>query len=154
MAIDATGPADHTMPENKTRPTGASVSEFVNGVANETRRRDAHALIAMMTRVTGVEPQMWGPSIIGFGSQHYRYESGREGDMPRIGFSPRKANLALYLLTGARSEAAQLARLGKHTTGVSCLYVNKLADVDMSVLEAMAADAWARTARPLRGSSP
>jgi hypothetical protein len=133
------------MPENKTKPTSASVSEFLSGVANDARRRDAHTLIAMMTRVSGVEPQMWGPSIIGFGIQHYRYESGREGDMPRIGFSPRKANLVLYLLTGAGSEAALLARLGKHTTGVACLYINKLADVDMTVLEAMAADAWARS---------
>ena len=88
---------------------------------------------------------MWGPSIIGFGSQHYRYESGREGDMPRIAFSPRKASLVLYVLTGARSEAALLARLGKHRTGASCLYVNRLADVDLTVLEAIAADAWART---------
>ena len=133
------------MPENKTKPTRASVSEFLRGVANDTRRRDAHAVLAMMTRVTGVEPQMWGPSIVGFGIQHYRYESGREGDMPRIGFSPRKGSLVLYLLTGAPGEAALLARLGKYTTGVSCLYVNKLADVDTTVLEAMAADAWARS---------
>jgi hypothetical protein len=133
------------MSENKTKPTGASVSEFLGGVANDTRRRDAHTLVAMMARVTGVEPQMWGPSIIGFGLQHYRYESGREGDMPRIGFSPRKTNLVLYLLTGGGREAALLARLGKHTTGVSCLYINKLADVDMTVLETMAADAWARS---------
>jgi hypothetical protein len=133
------------MPENKTRPTTASVSEFLSGVANDTRRRDAQAVLAMMMRVTGVEPQMWGPSIVGFGSQHYRYESGREGDMPRIGFSPRKASLVLYVLTGGGREASLLARLGKHTTGVSCLYVNKLADVDMTVLEAMAADAWARS---------
>ena len=133
------------MPENKTKPTGASVSEFLGGVANDTRRRDAHTLVALMARVTGVEPQMWGPSIVGFGSRHYRYESGREGDMPRIGFSPRKASLVLYVLTGAAGEAALLARLGKHTTGVSCLYINKLADVHMATLEALAADAWARS---------
>jgi hypothetical protein len=133
------------MPENKTKPSRASVSEFLRGVANDTRRGDAQTLIAMMTRVTGVEPQMWGPSIIGFGIQHYRYESGREGDMPRIAFSPRAANLVLYVLTGAPSEAALLARLGKHRTGVACLYINKLADVDMTVLETMAADAWAQS---------
>ena len=133
------------MPENKTKPTGASVNEFLGGVANDTRRRDAQTLVALMARVTGVEPQMWGPSIVGFGMQHYRYESGREGDMPRVGFSPRKANLVLYVLTGAGGEAALLARLGKHTTGVSCLYINKLADVDLTVLEALAADAWARS---------
>lgn len=131
------------MPENKTKPTVASVQAFVDGVEHETRRMDAHALIAMMRRVTGEEPQMWGPSIIGFGSRHYRYESGHEGDMPRVGFSPRKGNLALYVLTGAASEAPLLARLGKHKTGVSCLYVNKLADVDVSVLETLVADAWA-----------
>jgi hypothetical protein len=133
------------MPENKTKPSRASVSEFLRGVANDTRRGDAQTLIAMMTRVTGVEPRMWGPSIIGFGIQHYRYESGREGDMPRIAFSPRAANLVLYVLTGAPSEAALLARLGKHRTGVACLYINKLADVDMTVLETMAADAWAQS---------
>ncbi len=132
------------MTENKTQPTGASVSEFLRGVENDVRRQDAQALVAMMTRVTGVEPQMWGPSIIGFGTRHYRYESGREGDMPRIGFSPRAGNLALYLLSPGE-HAAQLARLGKHKTAVSCLYVNRLADVDMTVLEAMAADAWARS---------
>jgi hypothetical protein len=132
------------MAENKTQPTRASVSAFVSGVENDARRRDAHTLIAMMKRVSGVEPQMWGPSIIGFGIQHYRYESGREGDMPRIGFSPRKGNLVLYMLTGTGREAL-MARLGKHRTGVSCLYINKLADVHMTVLEEMAADAWRRS---------
>jgi hypothetical protein len=131
------------MPENQTRPTGADVSDFLSGVTNSTRRKDAQTLVAMMTRVSSVAPEMWGPSIVEFGSQHYRYASGREGDMPRIGFSPRKANLALYVLTGTEREAAWLARLGKHTTGVSCLYINKLADVDLSVLEALTADAWA-----------
>jgi hypothetical protein len=142
-AIELAGPADLTMPENKTKPTTASVTEFLNGVADDTRRRDAQTLVAMMAKVTGVEPRMWGPSIVGFGVRHYRYESGREGDMPRVGFSPRKANLVLYVLTGAGSEAAWLARLGKHTTGVSCLYINKLADVDLTVLAAMIAHAWA-----------
>lgn len=134
------------MAENKTRPTGASVNEFLEGVANDTRRRDAHTVLEMMKRVTGEEPQMWGPSIIGFGIQHYRYESGREGDVPRVGFSPRKANLALYVLTGTESEAGLLARLGKHKRGVSCLYINKLADVDMRVLEDLIADVWEQSA--------
>ncbi len=133
------------MTENQTRPTGASVSEFLSTVQNDVRRRDAQTVLAMMRRVTGVEPQMWGPAIIGFGSIHYRYESGREGDMPRIGFSPRKQNLALYVLCGRGSEAF-LSRLGKHKTGVSCLWVNKLADVDMGVLEEMTAATWKRTA--------
>jgi len=132
------------MTENKTVPTGASVNEFLGGVASDTRRRDAHLLVEMMARVTGTEPQMWGPSIVGFGMQHYHYESGREGDMPRVGFSPRKANLVLYVLTGAGSEARLLTRLGKHRTSISCLYINKLADVDLTVLEAMIADAWTR----------
>ncbi len=132
------------MAENKTQPTRASVRAFVDAVENDTRRQDAHTLLAMMKRVTGVEPQMWGPSIIGFGIQHYRYDSGREGDMPRIGFSPRKGNLALYILTG-RESADLMARLGKHKTAVSCLYINKLADVDMTVLEEITADVWKRT---------
>ena len=132
------------MTENKTRPTRVSVNEFLKGVENDARREDAHTLVAMMKRVSGVEPQMWGPSIVGFGTQHYRYESGREGDMLRIGFSPRKSNLALYGLTGT-GRADLLARLGKHKTAVSCLYINKLADVNMTVLEEMAADAWKRS---------
>jgi hypothetical protein len=131
------------MAENKTQLTRASVNDFLDGIENEVRREDARMLVAMMKRVTGVKPQMWGPSIIGFGIQHYKYESGREGDMPRIGFSPRKGNLALYMLTGPGREA--LARLGKHKTGVSCLYINKLSDVDMKVLEEMAADTWKRS---------
>lgn len=129
------------MTENKTLPTGANVTEFLNGVENDVRHTDAHALAAMFRRVTAVEPQMWGPSIVGFGTRHYRYETGREGDMPRLGFSPRRGNLALYMLTGTENED-RLARLGKHKTGVSCLYVNKLADVDMAVLEEMVAQAW------------
>lgn len=132
------------MTENKTQPTDASVSEFLMGLEHDARRKDAHALVEMMQRVTGVAPQMWGPSIIGFGVRHYRYESGRTGEILRIGFSPRKSKFALYMLTGAGSDEL-MARLGKHTTGASCLYINKLADVDMAVLEAMAVDAWQRS---------
>lgn len=132
------------MAENKTKPTTVSVSEFLKGVENDVRRQDAVKIIAMMKRISGLEPQMWGPSIIGFGSTHYKYESGREGDMPRIGFSPRKANLVLYLMMSDRAQD-YLARLGKHKTGASCLYINKLADVDMSVLEAMTVEAWKRS---------
>jgi hypothetical protein len=132
------------MPENKTQPTPASVSEFLNGVENDRRRSDAQTLAEMMKRVSGVEPRMWGPSIVGFGSRHYRYESGREGEMPRIGFSPRKANLALYI-PSAKGSDELLARLGKYRTGVSCLYINKLADVDPAVLEEILTDAWKRS---------
>ena len=122
------------MAENKTVKTGASVDEFMAGVENKRRREDGLVLLEMMRDVTGLEPEMWGPSIIGFGSYHYRYESGREGDMPLIGFSPRKQSLSLYIMSGFGEYEELLGRLGKHKTGASCLYINKLADVDMAVL--------------------
>lgn len=122
------------MADTKTKPTTQDVAEFLDGVENETRREDGRALLAMMQDVTGEEPRMWGPSMIGFGGYHYRYESGHEGDMFRVGFSPRKAELSVYLLPGAERYAELLARLGKHRMGKSCLYIRKLADVDMTVL--------------------
>ena len=122
------------MAENKTVKTGASVDEFMAGVENKRRREDGLVLLKMMRDVSGLEPEMWGPSIIGFGSYHYRYESGREGDMPLIGFSPRKQSLSLYIMSGFDEYDDLLGRLGKHRTGASCLYINKLADVDMGVL--------------------
>ena len=125
------------MAENKTVKTGASVDEFMAGVENKRRREDGLVLLEMMRDVTGLEPEMWGPSIIGFGSYHYRYESGREGDMPLIGFSPRKQSLSLYIMSGFGEYEELLGRLGKHKTGASCLYINKLADVDMAVLKEM-----------------
>lgn len=130
------------MSENKTVETEASVTEFLEGVENETRRRDALALLELMREVSGVEPRMWGPSIVGFGRYHYRYDSGREGDWMRIGFSPRKGNLAIYLLFPSEETQRLLDRLGKHKTGVSCLYVNKLADVDAAVLRELIAAHW------------
>ena len=136
---------DCEVAENKTRPTDADVEAFLAGVENATRRGDGFAVLELMRRVTGVEPVMWGPAIVGFGSYHYRYESGREGDAPRIGFSPRKANLVLYLFSEGREYGEFLSRLGKHKTGVACLYINKLADVDMEVLEALIAHSWAET---------
>ncbi len=123
------------MAETKTKPTAVTVDSFIDAVENPVRRADARAVLAMMERVTGESPQMWGPSIIGFGSYHYRYDSGHEGNACRLGFSPRKAELVLYVLTGEPEQDAQLARLGKHKTGKSCLYVKKLADVDMAMLE-------------------
>lgn len=123
------------MAETKTKPTAISVADFLAAVDDPVRRADGEAICAMMTRITGEEPQMWGPSIIGFGSYHYKYDSGREGTSCRLGFSPRKAEQVLYVLTGGPEQAAQLARLGKHKVGKSCLYVKKLADVDMAVLE-------------------
>ena len=122
------------MAENKTRKTGASVEEFLASVENKRRREDGLTLLEMMREITGLEAEMWGPSIIGFGDYHYKYESGREGDMCLIGFSPRKQSLSLYIMAGSERFDDLLSRLGKHRKGASCLYVNKLADVDMNVL--------------------
>lgn len=130
------------MAENKTQETDASVTDFIAGVENPTRREDALALLELMRRVTRTEPKMWGPSIVGFGKCHYKYESGREGDMPRIGFSPRQANLVLYLASKDDTLDDLLSRLGKHKTSVSCLYINRLSDVDLKVLEAMVRRSW------------
>ncbi len=130
------------MAEIKTKPTQATAADHIAAVDNPVRRADALAICAMMERITGEAPQMWGPSIVGFGSYHYKYDSGHEGTMCRLGFSPRKAQLVLYILPGFKGEAERLARLGKHKIGKSCLYINKLADVDMGELEAMARDAW------------
>ena len=122
------------MAENKTVKTGASVEEFIAGVENSRRREDGAALLEMMREITGLEPEMWGPSIIGFGDLHYKYESGREGDIFLTGFSPRKRSLSLYIASDFAEYESLLARLGKHRKSVSCLYINKLADVDMDVL--------------------
>ena len=122
------------MPQNKTLPTAASVADFLAAVPNARRREDGKILLEMMRDITGIEPQMWGPSIIGFGSYHYKYESGREGDMPMIGFSPRSRSLSLYIMDGFDDHDELLSRLGKHRKGASCLYVNKLADVDTAIL--------------------
>lgn len=123
------------MAENKTQPTDATVADFIAAVDHPTRRADAEALDAMFRRITGWAPQMWGPTIIGYGSYHYKYETGREGDFLATGFSPRKANLSIYVMPGYEDFSEELSRLGKHKMGKSCLYINKLADVDMAVLE-------------------
>ena len=125
------------MAANKTKPTKLSVAAYINKLPDETRRSDAKALVKLMQSATGEKPKMWGPSIIGFGTCHYIYESGREGDMPLAGFSPRKAATVLYGITGFSGAAVLLAKLGKHTTGKGCLYIKKLADVDHKVLEAL-----------------
>ena len=125
------------MSQNKTVPTAASVADFLAAVPNARRREDGQALLEMMRDITGIEPQMWGPSIIGFGSYHYKYESGREGDMPIIGFSPRSRSLSLYIMDGSDAYDDLLSRLGKHRKAVSCLYINKLADVDIDILREM-----------------
>lgn len=122
------------MAENKTRATGADVAAFLDAVEHPTRRADALALDALFRDVTGWQPRMWGGSIVGYGQYHYRYDSGREGDFLATGFSPRKANLSIYIMPGYTDFGAILADLGKHKIGKSCLYVNKLADIDTGVL--------------------
>jgi hypothetical protein len=125
------------MADNKTKPTKLGVAAFIDALTDPLRRSDAKALIKLMQNAAGEKPQMWGPSIIGFGSCHYKYESGREGDMPVIAFSPRKAATVLYGVTGFGEAAALLAKLGKHSTGKGCLYTKKLADVDQHILETL-----------------
>jgi len=125
------------MADNKTKPTKLSVAAFIDALTDETRRADAKALVRLMQSATGERPKMWGPSIIGFGIYHYSYESGREGDMPLAGFSPRKAATVVYGITEFSESEVLLAKLGKHTTGRGCLYIKKLADVDQNVLETL-----------------
>jgi hypothetical protein len=133
------------MAENKTKPTTTSVPVFLDACTDEPRRTDAKTLAKLMGRVTGNKPAMWGSSIIGFDSYHYTYESGREGDMPIVGFSPRKAANVLYGAIGFDGAEALLAKLGKHSTGKGCLYIKKLADVDIKVLETLLEKAVAAT---------
>lgn len=129
------------MAENKTVETDASVTDFLDAIENRTRREDGYAVLDLLREATGLEPRMWGPSIIGFGRCHYRYDSGREGDMPRIGFRPRKTSLVFYLSFNEETDRL-LARLGKHKMSISCLYINKLADVDAAVLAELIASSW------------
>jgi hypothetical protein len=128
--------------EAKTKPTDVSVDAFLDGIEHPIRRADGKALRAMMERVTGEAATMWGPSIVGFGSYHYRYDSGHEGDAPRVGYSPRKANLVLYVGGFARY-AALLTKLGKHRSSSACLYLNKLADIDLTILEEITRETYA-----------
>ena len=125
------------MAEPKTRPQASGVADFLAGVADPRRRAEAQAVCALMAEVTGAEPVMWGSSIVGFGTYHYRYASGREGDWPPVGLSPRKAALTLYLSTGFDGAGELLARLGPHEVGKSCLYMKRLSEVDQSVLRTL-----------------
>jgi hypothetical protein len=136
------------MADNKTKPTELSVAAFIDAIEDPIKRADAKALAKLMQDAAGEKPKMWGPSIIGFGSYHYRYDSGREGDMPLISFSPRKTATVLYNVI--ESSEALLAKLGKHTTGKGCLYIKTLADVDQQVLKAMVVKSLAtlRTRNP------
>jgi len=123
------------MAKNKTTPTEQSVEEFLNAVADERKREDSFAILELMKQVTGLEPKMWGSSIVGFGSYHYKYESGREGDMILAGFSPRKQNLTIYNMGGIDKDGDLLKKLGKHTVGGGCLYIKRLDDVDLPTLK-------------------
>ena len=122
--------------EIKTKPTTASVEDFINAVPDEQKRKDSFVLLEMMKKATKEEPKLWSNSIIGFGIKRYKSPTtGREVDWLRIGFSPRKANLSLYISVGIKEHAASLEKLGKHKTGVGCLYINKLEDIDLKVLK-------------------
>lgn len=123
------------MAENKTQKTDHDAIDFLNSVENERRREDALEVAALMERVTGEKPRMWGSSIVGFGDVHLKYDSGREVDYFKVGLSPRKASLTLYLTPGFTGREALLAKLGKHTTGKGCLYIKSLDDVEVPVLE-------------------
>ena len=125
------------MAENKTTPNDQDIEQFLNSVDDERKRKDSFTILELMKQVTGIEPRMWGSSIVGFGSYHYKYESGREGDMMLAGFSPRKQNLTLYNMSGFERCDDLLKKLGKHTTGKGCLYIKRLDDVDLPTLKSL-----------------
>lgn len=123
------------MTEPKTKPTVQSVEDFLNAIPDEQKRADAFAIVKLMKQVTRFKPTMWGSSIVGFGRYHYKYASGHEGDSCLVGFSPRKQNFTLYLMLGVADYSDLLNKLGKYKTGKGCLYINKLADVDVPTLK-------------------
>ncbi|MCU0231699.1 MAG: DUF1801 domain-containing protein [Acidobacteria bacterium] len=127
------------MAELKTKKTDASVDDFIAAVEDEQRRKDCKAVMAIMKRVTKASPKMWGTNIVGYGSYHYKYASGQEGDWPLTGFSPRKQNLTLYIMAGFDDYPELMAKLGKYKTGKSCLYLKRLSDIDTAVLEKLVA---------------
>jgi hypothetical protein len=127
------------MSDNKTTVTDVAVDEYLSQVEPDRRRVDAQRLDQIFREVSGFAPRMWGPSIVGYGRYHYRYESGREGDFLATGFAPRKANLVIYIMPGYTDFSAILARLGKHKIGKSCLYINKMDDIDLDVLKELIA---------------
>ena len=127
------------MSDLKTRPTRKSVKRFIESIEHPVRRADAAELLLLFTEATGFQPVMWGDNIVGFGQYHYKYNSGREGDWPITGFSPRKQNLSIYIMPGFSRYQTLLAKLGKHKHSVSCLYVNKLSDIDTATLKALVA---------------
>jgi len=123
------------MYEQKTKETDASVIEFIEAVDSPKKREDAYRLLDIFTETTGYEAKMWGPSIIGFGSYHYVYKTGHEGDAPLVGFSPRKAKISLYFAPGDIEREELLGKFGKHTSGKACVYINKVDDIDIEVLQ-------------------
>ena len=127
------------MAELKTKPTRADVGKFIDSIADAGKRRDSRALLAMMQEITGAKPRMWGASIVGFGTYHYRYASGREGDWFVTGFSPRKQALTVYLMCDVSTQQPLLDKLGKYKIGKSCLYIKELADIDEAVLRQLIA---------------
>ncbi|HEV3037339.1 MAG TPA: DUF1801 domain-containing protein [Candidatus Angelobacter sp.] len=139
------------MAENKTKPTAASVAAFISTIPDPTQQKDAKTLVKWMEHLSGEKAKLWGPSIIGVGSYHYKYDTGREGDIPILSFSPRKSATVLYSLMGFSGSEALLAKLGKHTTGKGCVYIKKLTDVNEQVLKDLMATSLA--AKRARGSS-
>jgi len=135
------------MAELKTQRNDGSVEDFLNSVSDEKKRQDSFAILELMREVTGEEPKMWGASIVGFGSYRYRYATGREGDWFLTGFSPRKQNLTLYIMAGFRRYEELLASLGKYKTGKACLYIKKLADIDLGVLRELVRQSAEHVAR-------
>lgn len=125
------------MYELKTKENDSNVIEFIEKVDSQKKREDAYSLLDIFTETTGFKAKMWGPSIIGFGAYHYKYKSGHEGDAPFVGFSPRKAKISLYLATGDPNRDDLLKEFGKHTTGKGCVYINKVADINVGVLKAL-----------------
>jgi len=128
------------MAEAKTKPTEVSVESFLDKLSDENVRNDCYSIIQMMEGITGEKAQMWGTAIIGSGSYHFKYDTGREGDICLVGFSPRKANITLYVLPGSPNQTELLSKLGKYKTGKSCLYIKSLADVDTTILKKLMAD--------------
>ena len=135
------------MAQNKTQPTGASVREYIAAIDDEVRRGDCHALVKLMSEVTNQPPRMWGCSIVGFGSYHYKYPSGREGEMCLTGFSSRKGDISVYLVASGADQEQLLSRLGKHKMGKSCLHIRRLSDIEREVLNRLVVGSVAEVRR-------
>ncbi len=130
------------MSQNKTQKTAASVTGFLNQIEDDKKRAESLVILNMMESVTGEEAKMWGPAIVGFGDYHYKYDSGREGDMFKVGFSPRKQNFSVYIMPGFERYSELMDKLGKHKTGKSCLYIKRLEDIDEKVLETLVKESY------------